>query len=79
MKLPGIIGHFFGQASRKVAFGWHLFAVANFFLYHNRIDASVWQMCVFFSSALIGGGTIADTFMKNKADTIKPQVNTNAS
>ncbi len=65
---PPILLHIFYPTSRKVGFGWALFIVstlATFFMHKPsgdpKLDASTWLICVAFSSALIGGGTLPDS------------------
>lgn len=66
--VPTLLLHVFYPTSRKVGFGWALFIVstwASFFSHKAsgdpKLDASTWLICVAFSSALIGGGTLADS------------------
>lgn len=66
--VPTLLLHIFYPTSRKVGFGWALFIVstaAAFFMHKAsgdpKLDASTWLICVAFSSALIGGGTLADS------------------
>lgn len=78
--VPTILLHVFYPTSRKVGFGWFLFIVATYaaFFAHKttgdaKLDASTWLICVAFSSALIGGGTLADAKMdleKAKVDAL---------
>jgi hypothetical protein len=65
--VPTILLHILYPDSRKVGFGWWLFilssAAAFFFKKPSGealLDASTWLICTAFSSALIGGGSIAD-------------------
>ena len=65
--IPTILLHILYPDSRKVGFGWWLFilsSAAAFFLHKAngdpKLDASTWLICTAFSSALIGGGSIAD-------------------
>lgn len=66
--VPTILLHVLYPTSRKVGFGWWLFLVATYatFFAHKasgdpKLDASTWLICTAFSSALIGGGTLADS------------------
>lgn len=68
--VPTILLHIFYPDSRKVGLGWWLFILASagaFFMHKAdgapKLDASTWLICVAFSSALIGGGTLADAKM----------------
>lgn len=54
------------KGSRKVAFGIYLFVVANIYLYIKLISSDQWFTCVCLTTALIGGGTVADKFLENK-------------
>ncbi len=56
------------EDSRKVAFGIYLFIVSTLLLTGKFVTSGDWLTCVFLSSALIGGGTIADQLMKDKRD-----------
>lgn len=74
--VPTILLHIFYPDSRKVGFGWSLFlfATAGAFFLHKadgnpKLDASTWLICVAISSALIGGGSIADA--KHELDMAK--------
>lgn len=66
--VPTILLHVFYPTSRKVGFGWWLFILASYatFFAHKaggdpKLDASTWLICTAFASALIGGGTLADS------------------
>ena len=63
MKIPKIIPILFFNDSRKVGFGLWLFIVAIGLLMENLIDADKWMLCVGLSAALIGGGTVADSWL----------------
>ena len=54
--------------SRKVGFGLHLFIFSNLFLAFGRINGSEWFMAMSLCAALIGGGTVADAYLKSKND-----------
>lgn len=54
------------RSGRKVAFGLQLFFVSVALLAADKITSGDWLTCVFLSSALIGGGTIAETYLKGK-------------
>lgn len=60
MKLLKIL---FFNDSRKVGFGLWLFAAAGGFLWYGKIDGQSWMLCMGCCTALVGGGTIADTWM----------------
>ncbi len=68
--VPTLLLHIFYPTSRKVGFGWALFIVSTWaaFFSHKangdpKLDASNWLICTAFASALIGGGTLADSKM----------------
>ncbi len=65
MELPSLLHHIFNADSRKVGFGWWLFIVSTTLLWETRLDSATWQTCVLMSTALIGGGTVADGWLKN--------------
>lgn len=50
--------------SRKVAFGLWLFIVSNIYLWFKIIQSGDWMTCIALSSALVGGGTVADKFLE---------------
>ena len=64
---PSILLHVLYPDSRKVGFGWILFLVSTLAAFYLRdkdakplIDASTWLLTVTATTALIGGGSIAD-------------------
>ena len=81
MKLPSLLHHLLNPDSRKVGFGWWLFITATWLLYDAKITAAEWQGCVMLSTALIGGGTIGDTWLKSKlgSGNAAPEKSDNAS
>ena len=54
------------ENSRKVSFGIYLFLASNIFLGLGRINGAEWFMAVSLCAALIGGGTIADSYLREK-------------
>lgn len=52
--------------SRKVAFGLWLFMVCNAWLVMKLISADQWMLTIALCSGLIGGGTVADTWLSKK-------------
>jgi hypothetical protein len=56
----------FFKGSRKVAFGIWLFLTANAYLFLKLISSEQWFTCICLTSALIGGGTVADKFLEAK-------------
>ena len=53
--------------SRKVGFGLWLFLAASYLLMKGaHITSEQWMTCMVMCSVLIGGGTVADSFMKMK-------------
>jgi hypothetical protein len=65
---------FFFEGSRKVAFGLWLFAIANVFLIRQFIKSDEWMTCVIFSSVLVGGGTVADSWLRLKGQGKRPEI-----
>ena len=63
-----LLALFILQDGRKVGFGLWVFCVSGGFLLGGKITATDWLTCVFLSSALIGGGTVADKFLGAKND-----------
>ena len=64
---PTILLHVLYPDSRKVGFGWWVFIVATYAAFVLKgadgkpmLDASTWLLVVTASTALIGGGSIAD-------------------
>jgi hypothetical protein len=64
MKLPKIVEILAFNESRKVGFGMWLFIVACVFLVKGFIDSDKWMICAGCASALVGGGTVADAWLK---------------
>ena len=54
------------KGSRKVAFGLWLFIIANIYLWFKVIQSGDWMTCIALSTALVGGGTLADRFLEGK-------------
>jgi hypothetical protein len=52
--------------SRKVAFGIWLFIVCNVWLFKRLITSDEWMFVIALCSALVGGGTVADSWLKAK-------------
>jgi hypothetical protein len=66
-KLPSLLHHIFNADSRKVGLGWWIFIVATWLLAKAHvISADQWMECVMLSTALVGGGTIMDSFLNKK-------------
>lgn len=82
-KLPSLLHHIFNADSRKVGFGWWVFIVSSYGAFFTKVsngvvsrpilEASDWLLCVAMASGLIGGGTVADSWL-NRA---KPGVGGN--
>lgn len=67
MKLPELVLLLAFEKSRKVGFALWLFIVAGIFLFKGMIDSDKWMLCTAAVTALVGGGTIADTWLKSNA------------
>lgn len=52
--------------SRKAGFGLWVFIAANIYLVKHLITSDQWFTALALSSALIGGGTIADKMLENQ-------------
>ena len=65
MRLPNLFDLLLFNGSRKVGYGLWLFVVTNFYFFWGLIKVETWQGMVLLSSALIGGGTIADKALEN--------------
>ena len=61
-----LLALFLLRDGRKVGFGLWVFVASGGFLMGGKITATDWLTCVFLSSALIGGGTVADKFLVSK-------------
>lgn len=72
--MMNILKLLFFQGSRKVGLGLWLFFASIVLLCLGKIAASDWMMCMGLSSALVGGGTVADAWMKNKTEGAKNAV-----
>lgn len=72
MKLPGALKILLFNESRKVGFGLWLFIVSCLFLVKGLIDGDKWMLCSGAASALIGGGTLADTWLGKKKGPNEP-------
>ena len=66
MKAPKLILIMLFEESRKVSFGVWLYATATWLLCAHLIDAQAWMLCMGASSALVGGGTVADKYLAKK-------------
>ena len=51
---------------RKVGLGLWILLLSCVFLATDKISASDWITCLFLSTALVGGGTVADRFIKGR-------------
>ena len=66
MRLPKIVNILLFEESRKVCFGVWLYATSTALLIMRLIDAQSWMLCMGAAAALVGGGTIADRYLRNK-------------
>jgi hypothetical protein len=51
---------------RKVGLGLWILVLSSLFLGTGKISAGDWVGCLSMSSILVGGGTVADTYLKGK-------------
>ena len=58
------------QESRKVGLGLWLIIFANWFLAFDKITGAEWIVVAGMASALVGGGTVADSYMRKKPDAL---------
>lgn len=72
MKLPGIVKGFLFNDSRKFGLGLWLLLIAVIFFAKAMLTAEQFMTMVMIVSALIGGGTIADTYLGKKKATDAP-------
>ena len=68
MTAPQIFHLMLFNGSRKVGFSLWLFATATALLVISLITSEQWMICVAATSTLIGGGTLADTWLSKKVD-----------
>ncbi len=61
-----LLSLFLLEDGRKVGFGLWLSLVSSVFLWMKLITSGEWMGCMYLSSALIGGGTLLDTYLKVK-------------
>ena len=64
--MPKIVALLLFYNSRKVGFGFWLFIVSTILLFRHLIQADHWMLCMALSATLIGGGTVADGWLKVK-------------
>lgn len=57
----------FLQDSRKVGFGLWGFIIASALIWRGKLDGAQWIEAYVLSSALVGGGTVADKWLDQKA------------
>ena len=60
--------------SRKFGTGLWILLLATVLLFKAMIDADKWMLCIGIAATLIGGGTVADTWLKKgkKDDPVPP-------
>ena len=51
---------------RKVGLGLWILLLSCVFLATDKISSSDWITCLFLSTALVGGGTVADKFIRGR-------------
>lgn len=61
-----LLALFLLQDGRKVGLGLWVLVLSSIFLGIGKISAGDWVGCVSMSSILVGGGTVADTYLKGK-------------
>lgn len=61
-----LLALFLLQDGRKVGLGLWILLLSCIFLATDKIAASDWITCLFLSTALVGGGTVADKFLVSK-------------
>lgn len=68
-----LLALFLLQDGRKVGFGLWIFCVSGGFLMGGKITSTDWLTCIFLSTALVGGGTVADKFIKGRDVSASPK------
>ncbi len=73
-QFPGIFLILMFNDSRKVGFGLWLFIVATTLLFYGpqRMTLDMWQNLALIAGFLIGGGTLADTWLTKKKNDAPP-------
>lgn len=66
MKTPGIVKGFLFNESRKFGLGLWLLLIAVVFFAKAMLTSEQFMTMVLYVSALIGGGTLADTYLGKK-------------
>lgn len=66
MKTPKIVDLLLFNDSRKVGVGLWLFITSHALLVFKYITSGDWLAAVMASVALVGGGTVMDTWLKGK-------------
>lgn len=61
-----LLAIFLLQDGRKVGLGLWILLLSCVFLATDKISASDWITCLFLSTALVGGGTVADKFIRGR-------------
>lgn len=61
-----LLALFLLQDGRKVGLGIWILLLSCIFLATDKISASDWITCLFLSTALVGGGTVADRFLRGR-------------
>ena len=61
-----LLALFLLQDGRKVGLGLWILLLSCIFLATDKIAASDWITCLFLSTALVGGGTVADKFIRGR-------------
>jgi hypothetical protein len=74
MKIPGIFKGLLFDESRKFGLGLWVMLLATVLLFKAMIDADKWMLCIGIAAGLIGGGTLADTYLgkKRAVDALPP-------
>ena len=65
-KLPSLFDLLLFNGSRKVGLGLWILILTNLYFFWSMISVETWQGMTLLSSALIGGGTVADKLLEKK-------------
>jgi hypothetical protein len=68
----GILQGLLFNESRKFGTGLWVLLLATLLLFKGMVDSDKWMLCVGIAAGLIGGGTVADTWLGKKKDANAP-------
>lgn len=74
MKFPkiGLLDAVLFNDGRKVGLGVWILILATFLLFKAMLDSDKWMLCVGLATGLVGGGTLADTYLGKRPKKDEP-------